>query len=89
MPSWSSDGFPDPKDLETQVEFGRNAEIMKVEDWDRRGQYGAVVDTIKKVVNKNDGMVYIVDEQGGRYEVFILVRLEDGLFGVKSKGVAT
>jgi hypothetical protein len=91
LPSWSSSSsaFPAAGDLESQVDGGRNAEMTTVEEWDSKGRYSSLVDTIKEITKQNELKVYTVDGRGGRYEVFILAKIDDGLIGVKAKGVAT
>ena len=91
LPSWSSSSatFPSAEDLERQVDGGRNAEISSVEEWDTRSKYSSVVNAVKDVTKQNEVKVYTVDGRGGRYEVFILTKVNDGLIGVKAKGVAT
>jgi hypothetical protein len=91
LPSWSdsTNKFPSPTDLETQVEAGRDGEILLMQDWDPRGQHMAVAKAIKEVTKQNEIRVYTIQGRGGRFEVFILAKVEGGLLGAKAKGVAT
>jgi len=91
LPSWSSisSRFPAADDLESQVDEGRNAELLTVEEWDVKGHYAAVVKAVRDVTKQQEVKVYAVEGRGGRYEVFILAKVDDGLIGVKAKGVAT
>lgn len=91
LPSWSDDvgNFPAAKDLEGQVEGGRQGKMMSVEEWDSRGDYMAVVKAVKDVTKQNEAKIYTIQGRGGRFEVFILAKTDDGLVGVKAKGVAT
>ena len=91
LPSWleSTTIFPVAADLEDQVDGGRNGKIYTVEEWDKRGQYSDVVKAVKDITKRNDVRVYTVQGRGGRFEVFILAKMDDGLVGVKAKGVAT
>ena len=91
LPSWSesTDKFPVAEDLEGQVNGGRNAEKMSVEEWDSRGEYAAIIKAVKDITKRKEVQVYTVQGRGGRFEVFILAKMEDGLVGVKAKGVAT
>lgn len=58
-------------------------------EWDSRGEYSAVIKAVKDVTKRKEVQVYTVQGRGGRFVVFILVKMEDGLVGVKAKGVAT
>jgi len=91
LPSWSSSSsrFPAADDLESQVDGGRNAEMLTVEEWDVKEDYTAVVKAVRDVTKQQEVKVYTVEGRGGRYEVFILAKMDDGLIGVKAKGVAT
>jgi hypothetical protein len=91
LPSWSdtSSAFPKPEDLENQVDGGRKGKIMNVSEWDKRGEFTAVVKVIKDITKRNEVKVYTVNGRGGRFEVFILAKMDDGLVGVRAKGVAT
>jgi len=91
LPSWSesTDEFPVAEDLESHVNGGRNAERMNVEEWDPRGEYTAIIKVVKDITKRKEVQVYTVQGHGGRFEVFILAKMEDGLVGVKAKGVAT
>ena len=91
LPSWSDSPskFPDAEDLETQVAGGRKGKKLSVKEWDSRGEYTAVVAAVKEVTKSKEVQVYTVQGRGGRFEVFILAKMEDGLVGVKAKGVAT
>ena len=91
LPSWSesTDEFPTAEDLEGQVSGGRNGEKMSVEEWDSRGEYTPIIKAVKDITKQKEIQVYTVQGRGGRFEVFILAKMEDGLLGVKAKGVAT
>jgi hypothetical protein len=91
LPSWSSntDSFPAAMDLESQVEGGRNGKVLTVGEWDIRGEYTAVVESIMEVTLRNDVKVYTVQGRGGRFEVFVVAKMDDGLVGVKASGVET
>ena len=60
-----------------------------MKEWDSRGEYKAVVEAVKEVTKSKEVQVYTVQGRGGRFEVFILTKMEDGLVGFKAKGVAT
>jgi activator of HSP90 ATPase len=89
--SWSDapGKFPDAADLETQVDGGRKGKKLSLKEWDSRGEYKAVVEAVKVVTKSKEVQVYTVQGRGGRFEVFILAKMEDGLVGFKAKGVAT
>lgn len=91
LPSWSEsiNAFPSAEDLESQVDGGRGGIMLSVTQWDSRGEYSAVIKAVKDVTKRNEVQVYTVQGRGGRFVVFILVKMEDGLVGVKAKGVAT
>jgi len=91
LPSWSESttAFPSARDLEDQVDQGREGKRTSVDEWDSEGDYAAIVQTIKDVTNRKEVIVYQVKGRGGRFEVFILTKVDDGLVGVKAKGVAT
>ena len=90
LPSWSdSHCFPDAKDLEKQVDGGREAEELSVKQWDEEGEYSAVIKAVKDITKRRDVAIYTVKGRGGRYEVFILAKVDDGLAGVRAMGVAT
>jgi hypothetical protein len=91
LPSWSDtdSAFPKPEDLEAQVDGGRKGKMMSVNEWDKRGEFTAVVKVIKDITKRNEVKVYTVNGRGGRFEVFILAKMDDGLAGVKAMGVAT
>jgi len=63
--------------------------MLSVDKWDLRGEYTAIVKAVKEVTNRNEVRVYTIQGHGGRFEVFILAKMDDGLVGVKAKGVAT
>ena len=90
LPSWSNtpSEFPDAVDLEAKVVGGRKAKRLAVKEWDSRGEYTALVEAVKEVT-KSKVQVYSIQGRGGRFEVFILAKMEDGLVGVRAKGVAT
>lgn len=75
--------------MEDQVDQGREGKRTSVDEWDSEGDYAAIVQTIKDVTNRKEVIVYQVKGRGGRFEVFILTKVDDGLVGVKAKGVAT
>jgi hypothetical protein len=91
LPSWtdSTDKFPDAADLEGQVEAGHSAREMTVEEWDARGEYSGVVEAVKAATSRDVVAVYKVGGKGGRFVVFILAKMDDGLVGVRALGVAT
>jgi len=91
LPSWSdgAETFPNAEDLESLVEGGRNGEKLSVREWDPRGEYTTVVKAVKDTTKRNVVQVYSVQGKGGRFEVFIVVKMDDGLVGVKAQGVAT
>ena len=91
LPSWSESikEFPSAKDLENQVDDGHEGEISSVKEWDSRGEYTGIINAIKDVTKRNEVQVYTVRGRGGRFMVFILAKMDDGLLGVKAKGVAT
>ena len=91
LPSWSDSPseLPAPQDLESQVEGGRDGEMLSEKEWDSRGEYAAVIKSVKEITKRNEVAIYIVQGRGGRFVVFILAKMEDGLVGVKAKGVAT
>ena len=91
LPSWSEslNKFPDAEDLETQVVGGRNGEKLSVKEWDSRGEYTSIVDAVKEVTKSKEVQVYSIQGRGGRFEVFILTKMEDGLVGFQAEGVAT
>lgn len=91
LPSWSDspNTFPDAEDLEGQVDEGHEAEKLSIKEWDSRGEYSAVIKTIQDITKRNYVQVYTVQGHGGRFVVFILAKMDDGLVGVKAKGVAT
>ena len=63
--------------------------MLTVEEWDVKEDYTAVVKAVRDVTKQQEVKVYTVEGRGGRYEVFILAKMDDGLIGVKAKGVAT
>ena len=91
LPSWSKslNEFPSPQDLESEVDYGREGEILTVDEWDKRGSYETIVKAVKDIAKSDEVRVYTVKGRGGRFEVFILAKVHDGLLGVKAKGVAT
>jgi hypothetical protein len=91
LPSWSdsTSEFPAATDLEGQVDQGWDGKMMGVEEWDTRGEYTAIVQAIKDVTKQNKAQVYTVQGKGACFEVFILAKVDDGLVGVKAKGVET
>ena len=91
LPSWTDtpDKFPAATDLEGQVDQGHKARKMTEKEWDPRGEYSAVVDAVKAATKRNVVQVYIVKGKGGRFVVFILAKVDDGLVGVRALGVAT
>lgn len=91
LPSWSdsTEAFPDAEDLESQVDGGREAEKLSIIEWDTRGEYTTIVKAVKDITKRSKVQVYSVQGKGGRFEVFILAKMDDGLVGVKAKGVAT
>lgn len=66
---------------------------MTEKEWDPQGEYRSVVLAVKLAVklatNQEVLQVYKVKGRGGRFEVFILAKVDDGLVGVKALGVAT
>jgi hypothetical protein len=91
LASWSddTDAFPSAVDLEGQVDGGRKGKKLSIMEWDPRGEYTAVVKAVKDITKRNAVQVYSVQGKGGRFEVFVLAKMDDGLVGVKAKGVAT
>lgn len=91
LPSWSesTNTFPDAEDLESQVDGGRRGKVLTVDEWDKRHQYAAIMNAVKDGTGRDEVKVYIIHGRGGRFEVFILAKMDDGLIGVKAKGVAT
>jgi hypothetical protein len=91
LPSWTDtpDKFPSAADLEGQVEGGHKARTMTEKEWDPQGEYRSVVLVVKLATNQEVLQVYKVKGRGGRFEVFILAKVDDGLVGVKALGVAT
>jgi len=91
LPSWTDtpDRFPAAADLEGQVEEGHKARKMTEKEWDPRGEYSAVVEAVKIATNRNVVQVYTIKGKGGRFVVFILAKMDDGLVGVRALGVAT
>jgi hypothetical protein len=89
--SWSpsSNEFPAVEDLQLEVSGGREGETYTVEEWDKRGQYTNVIRAIQEVAKSQESKVYSIQGHGGRFQVFILAKVDDGLLGVKAKGVAT
>jgi hypothetical protein len=89
--SWyqTKDQFPEARDIEEEVQGGRDAKKLAVEEWDSEGEYDAIVQIVKDVAERNEVQVYMVRGREGRFEVFILAKLNDGLIGVKAMGVAT
>ena len=63
--------------------------MMSIKEWDLRETYTAVIKVVRDVTKQKDLQVYTVEGRGGRFEVFVLAKMEDGLVGVKAKGVAT
>jgi len=91
LPSWTDipDKFPAASDLEGQVEGGRNGKSWSVEEWDTRNEYSGVINAVKDTTQHNALRVYTIQGRGGRFEVFILAKMDDGLVGVKAQGVET
>jgi hypothetical protein len=91
LPSWSDSPseLPSAQDLESQVEGGREGTILSEKEWDSRGEYAAIIKSVKEITKRKEVAIYIVQGRGGRFVVFILAKMEDGLVGVKAKGVAT
>ena len=91
LPSWSSnqDVFPLATDLESQVDGGRNGRMLTVTEWDKSCDYTAVVKVVMDVTLRKQIQVYEIQGRGGRFEVFIVAKMDDGLVGVKADGVET
>jgi hypothetical protein len=91
LPSWSetADVFPNAVDLEGHVDGGRKGKKLSVKEWDPNAAYTAVVMAVKDITKRNSVQVYSVQGIGGRFEIFVLAKMDDGLVGVRAKGVAT
>ena len=91
LPSWTDtpDKFPAAADLEDQVEGGHKARKLTEKEWDPQAEYRSVMLAVKLATNRDVVQVYKVKGKGGRFEVFILAKVDDGLVGVKALGVAT
>lgn len=60
-----------------------------MKEWDSQKEYFGVVEAVKSVTKRNVVQVYKVKGKGGRFVVFILAKVDDGLVGVRALGVAT
>ena len=91
LPSWSTnaDVFPTAADLETQVNGGRNGRMSTIAEWDTRGKYSSIIKVVIDVSFRREVKIYTIQGHGGRFEVFIVARMDDGLVGVKANGVET
>jgi hypothetical protein len=91
LPSWSetTDVFPNAADLEGQVDGGRKGKKLSVSEWDPNREYTAVVMAVKDITKRDSVQVYSIQGRGGRFEIFVLAKMDDGLVGVRAKGVAT
>ena len=80
--------FPDARDVEEQVKGGWNAKKIAVEEWDTNVDYNAIIQIVKDIAKRDEVQVYTVRGFEGRFEVFVLAKMNDGLIGVKAMGVA-
>ena len=89
--SWckTKDMFPDASYVEAQVEGGWSADKIAVEEWNNDRNYDSVVQVVKDVAKQDDVQAYKVREQEGKFEVFVLAKIHDGLNGVRAMGIAT
>ena len=81
--------FPDASYVEAQVEGGWSADKIAVEEWNNDRNYDSVVQVVKDVAKQDDVQAYQVREQEGKFEVFVLAKIHDGLNGVRAMGIAT
>ena len=88
--SWhkAKDMFPDASDVEEHVEGGWGAKKISVEEWNSDGDYDDIVQVVKDVAKQDNVQVYKVQGRKGKFEVFVLAKIHDGLIGVKAMGVA-
>ena len=61
--------------------------IMDPLDWDRKGNYGKLLDAVREASKGNDVRVYRVPKDGTRVEYWLVSRAEDRIVGVKAMAV--
>lgn len=61
--------------------------IMDPLDWDRKGNYGKLLDAVREASKGNDVRVYRVPKDGTRVEYWLVSRAEERIVGVKAMAV--
>jgi len=69
-----------------QVEGDWDATQMAAEEWDNYEEYIDIVQVVKHAAKQDAVRVYIVQMCEGKFVVFILARVDNGLIGVKAVG---